>query len=145
MSTLAARASTLTRFLKSKGACEEAVTWAEGKTFAEAWKSCQRGDWMLWLCGKMSGEKSWPTRREVVLAACACAETALKYVPKGEDRPRLAIETARRWADGKATLQEVRVAAAYAAAYAAYAARKNILNKCADICRHMLTVTKEVK
>jgi hypothetical protein len=63
-------------------------------------------------------------RRRIVLAACAVAESSLKYLPAGEDRPRVAIETARRWARGEATLKEVRDAsdAAYAARAAARAA-----------------------
>jgi hypothetical protein len=48
----------------------------------------------------------------VVRAACDCARTALRYVPGGEDRPRLAIETAEAWCRGEATEQEV-CAAAY--------------------------------
>jgi hypothetical protein len=64
-------------------------------------------------------------RQELVLAACDCAETALRYVPEGEHRPRLAIETARRWARGEATVKEVdaaRVAAISAYINAGYAA-----------------------
>ena len=102
-------------------ACSDAVKWAHKKTLHIVWKTCNRGDWLLWLAGKMADKKDWPTRKQVVLAACACAETALKYVPKGEDRPKKAIQTARAWASGKATLEEVRNAA-YAAANAAYAA-----------------------
>ena len=67
-------------------------------------------------------------RRVGVWLACAVARSALWHVPAGEDRPRLAIETAERWVRGQATVGECRAAAdaadaaAYAAAYAAYAA-----------------------
>jgi hypothetical protein len=110
---------------------------------------------MLWLVGKMADKPKWPTLQQVVLAACACAETALKYVPKGEDRPRLAIETARKWAHGETTLQEVRADAyaayaaaaadaAYAAAYATYAAHAAYDNKqLADIVRKEITLEVE--
>jgi len=60
-----------------------------------------------------------------VWCACACAREALKYVPKGEDRPRIAIETAEKWVRGKATKNQVEKAsdaAYYAAYYATYAA-----------------------
>jgi hypothetical protein len=77
---------------------------------------------MLWLAGKMADKPGWWTRKQVVLAACDCAETALKYVKAGEDRPQKAIETARQWAKGEATLQQVRAAAAAAYAASAYAA-----------------------
>jgi hypothetical protein len=110
------------KLLNKLNACQEAVTWAKGKSLAEVWETCERADWMLWLCGKMIGKQGWPTRRELVLAACDCAETALKYVPKGEERPAKAIETARKWARGKATIQEVRGAAYVAADANVYAA-----------------------
>jgi len=115
-------------------ACQEAVKWARGKDLHTVWITCERGNWLLWLCGKMVDKPGWSTRAQLVLAACSCAETSLKYVPSGEDRPRAAIETARKWARGKATIEEVRRAAAaanaanaanaaaYAAAYAAAAA-----------------------
>ena len=72
-------------------------------------------------------------RRVAVWLVCAVARTALRYVPAGEDRPRLAIETAERWVRGAATKEECGGAAdaaaanaaadaAAAAAYAAYAA-----------------------
>ena len=108
------------RLLQSLHACSEAIEWASDKDLSQVWEQCPRGDWLLWLSGKMADKPGWPTRKDVVLAACACAERALKYVRKGEERPRIAIETARRWAQGQAEISEVRAAAA--AAYAADAA-----------------------
>jgi hypothetical protein len=123
--------------LNERGACSEAVTWAKGyKTPAGAWRACKRADWMLWIAGRLAGPFGADTRKPLVLAACACARTALKFVPEGELRPLKAIETAEAWCAGKANLDEVRIAsaaayaaayaaasyAAYAAAYAAYAA-----------------------
>ena len=102
-------------------ACSEAQEWASGKSLAVVWKTCKRGDWLLWLCGKMAKKPNWPTRKEVVLAACDCAKLSLKHVPAGEKRSRKCLETVRAWTSGNATLYEVR-AAADAAAYAAYAA-----------------------
>ena len=88
-------------------------------------------------------------RKEVVSAACDCAELALKHVPEGENRPRKCIEVVRAWAAGTATLDEVRTArlAAYAAAYAdaayaAYAAAKNMRLK---ILRHGIELLKGAK
>jgi hypothetical protein len=111
----------IVKWLNSLHACGEAVEWArEQKSPAQAWRDCQRGDWMLWLVGKLSGKSGSAKRRPLVLAACECARLVLNYVPKGEDRPRRAIETAERWARGKATIEEVHAAAA-AYAYAAAA------------------------
>ena len=101
-------------------ACAEAVEWVGEKTMAEAWATCERADWMLWLVGKIDGSYT-PRLR---LAACACARTSLKYVPAGEDRPRLAIECAERYARGEATKDELAAAgdAAWDAGAAARAA-----------------------
>ena len=102
-------------------ACKEAVEWTDGKDLKTAWETCEHADWMLWLCARMIGKEGWPIHQQVVLAACACAETALKYVPKDELRPKQAIVVARKWANGQASLDEVK-AAAKAAAWAAEAA-----------------------
>lgn len=57
-------------------------------------------------------------RRRLVLTAADCAETALRYLPKGEMRPGRTLEIARSWARGKASPGEVAVASlsSYAAA-----------------------------
>ena len=105
----------------------------------EAWQKCERGDWMLWLAGKLSGSPDSDSRKKVVLASCQCARLALKYVKAGELRPQKAIETAEAWARGDPdiTLKDVRAAeaAAWAAAWAASAAASAALKQCADIVR----------
>ena len=86
------------------------------------------------------------SRRVGVWLACAVARTTLHHVPAGEDRPRIAIETAERWVRGTATKQKCRDAAdaAYAVANAAYAAadaadaaaaKATTLRQCAEIVR----------
>jgi hypothetical protein len=121
----------LTAALTTHDACDEAIAWVESsrrKLAAKIWDDCERGDWMLWIAARAGVD-----RKLLVSAACLCAREALKYVKPGEDRPRIAIETAERWVRGEATIEEVRAArnaaddhaaasAAYAAAYAAYAA-----------------------
>ena len=102
-------------------ACSEAIKWAQGKDPQTFWDTCPRADWLLWLVGRMVDKEGWPTRKEVVLVACDCAEEALSAIPAGENRPKDAIETARRCARGEATIDEVRSAAAYAEDYAAEA------------------------
>ena len=87
------------RSIETLGACSEAVRWARGyPSLRAAWAACERGDWMLWLAAALSGGYGSATHRRLVLAACACARTALHLVAATEDRPRVAIETAERWA-----------------------------------------------
>jgi len=103
--------------LKKPGACSEAIKWHETQANdKQAWDTCERGDWLLWLLGRIKVD-----RKRLVLCCCECARLSLKYVPENENRPRIAIETAEKWAKGEASIEEVR-AAADAAAYAADAA-----------------------
>jgi hypothetical protein len=108
----------LDRLLQALGACAEARGWARGKTLSAAWTECPRAEWMLWLAGRMADEPGWPTRQQVVLAAAACAETALPFA--GHLRPvcEETLAVARGWAHGEATAEELRTAAADADAEA---------------------------
>ena len=105
-------------YLNRLNACPEAVEWAKGKSLFEAWRTCDRADWMLWLVARV--DKIYTPRLR--LAACACVRTALKYVPIGEDRPKLAIECAERYARGEATVGELAAAVAAAGEAAGAAA-----------------------
>jgi len=96
-------------------ACSDAVKWARGyDSLDTAWAACERADWMLWLAARVCEERGSEAHKRLVLAACACARTALQCVPDGEDRPRIAIETAERWARGEATDEELSAAEAAA-------------------------------
>lgn len=125
---------TLIEMLEKHNPCIEVYTWAsqESGSLYNTWRACPRGDWLLWMAAKLGIE-----RKLVVAAACDCAETSLKCVPEGEDRPANAIRVARAWIAGDASIAEVSearraaaaagggvaaVAAAYAAAMAAAAA-----------------------
>jgi hypothetical protein len=108
-------------YLRSVGACDEALTWASGQPdIPTAWKNCRRYDWMMWLLEK----RGYNDARILRLIACDCAETVLHLVPPGEDRPHIAIETARRYAEGRATAKELQAAGAARAAGAAGAAAR---------------------
>jgi hypothetical protein len=112
-------------------ACAEALEWLGDRTPQQAWDECPDPRWMLWWLGHTPHD-----RKTLVLCVCEIARTVLHLVPEGEDRPRIAIETAEAWARGNATIEQVQEAAdaadaddaafadaAYAAAaYAAFAA-----------------------
>ena len=114
--------------LRRRNACLEGIVYAETfETWEDFWAKNDRGDWMLWVLGKLAGPPGSDSRRPLVMAACGCARLALRKVPAGELRPLKAIETAEAWAIGAegVTVEGVRSAAsaAYAAAdAAAYAA-----------------------
>jgi hypothetical protein len=125
---------TTAELLADLDACGESFTWAaDYPDPRDAWDHCPRGDWLLWVAHRLA-RRDWllwvahrlgVSRKLVVLAACDCARTALRYVPEGEGRPRLAIETAEAWCRGEATEKEAREAAnaaAHAAGLAADAA-----------------------
>ena len=101
--------------LQQMEACPLAIEWVGDRDITTAWAECHRGDWMLWLAARVLD------RPLLVRAACACAREALVHVPDGEDRPRVAIDTAEAWVCGDVELQEFRAAAGAAAEAAAEA------------------------
>lgn len=91
-------------------ACSEARRWALNQPNAEtAWKTCRRGDWMLWLLAKWSGPSESASRKKLVLATCACARIALRYAGSGKRKLLTVITTAEAWARGErgVTVQDV--------------------------------------
>lgn len=106
----------LSEKLTELGACRDAVEWSQqyGDDFQRAWDDCRRGDWMLWLLGKLSGPRESDMRKKLVLACCEVSRTALP------------ILEAYANGVGGVTLANVRIAA-YSAADAAYAAAHAML------------------
>ena len=88
-------------------ACSEARIAVAPHTVAQAWAECPRADWMLGIAVRAGVD-----RRLVVRAACACARTSIHLVSAGEDRPRIALETAEAWSRGEASIEQVRAAGA---------------------------------
>ena len=117
-------------------ACEEAQEWAARyETLQAAWDACDRGHWMLWLAGHLSGPQESDSRRTVVLATSACARLALPFVRKGDEATRRATETIAGWAKKEEGVTTKIVSAAGVAYATVAAARPSTLRKCADIVR----------
>ena len=72
------------------------------KELAEGWLVTWGQD-----AGEMLRASAAVDRRRVVMAGCDCAETVLHIIPAADLRPREAIETARAWCRGDATLDSV--------------------------------------
>ena len=122
------------KLLSRINACGEAQTWVteHGGETSELWRDCERGDWMAWILVETQ-DRLGITRQQIVLALCDCAELSLKYFEKEypkDTRPRQAIETARKWAKGNATEEQLKSAASAAAD-----AKNKTLKQCADIFR----------
>jgi hypothetical protein len=109
-------------------ACHGAVEWSSTQPdLATAWRECQRGDWMLWLLGKIDRSEPWSDERKpLVQCAVECAAEAEPY--EGDDKAGQMVATCRRvalaWTRGEATREDVIAAryAAVAASSAVYAA-----------------------
>ena len=86
-------------------ACHEAREWANGMSLAEVWRTCHRGDWMLWLAARYGDVP----HKTIVAIACDCAEPALPFT--NDPRPTQTLAVVRRWLKDEATIEEVRSAA----------------------------------
>lgn len=93
---------TIQEKLKSLNACGEALEWVGAKSLTVAWQTCPRADWMLWLAAKAKVKN-----QAIVLAACDCAATTLKYAPKGEKHQAKCIRITRAWLRDRATIEQV--------------------------------------
>ena len=109
--------STLQYQLRSMRACAAAVNWVGTRDLRKAWDECQRGDWMLWLLGRMSID-----RKLLVQACCDCAETTWEHTENAEvlQAFMLAIHITREWCEGRTDIEDVHEARAIV--YAALAA-----------------------
>ena len=113
-----------TEKLTAVGACHDAVAWARWHdTLEDAWAACDRGDWMLWLAGRVSGASGSESRRLVARAAAACARLALpEWQAKNPDDTT--VEGAILAAERGDPKECRKASAAWAAAWAAWAAAR---------------------
>ena len=124
-------------------ACEEGRVFCEGKSLSDAWRECERPDWMLWLYRRASNYE----KRNSVMIAIFAAEQVIGIFEKkypNDLRPRKAIETAKNYLE--TTCPESRkAAAAYAssaAAAAAAAARQGLKKKICAYIREVVPVVE---
>ena len=128
------------------GACDDGAVWAEGKSARIAWETCQRADWMLWALSRIGYDDNKTLR----LFACAC----VRHTPLAnghtvwdlltDERSRTAVDIGERYANGNASVEELRAAwaAAGAAAGAAWAAARAAAGAWqADLLRTMIPWT----
>ena len=84
------------RLLKSMNACTDAVEWCSTyQTPVNCWRYCQRADWLLWFAAKICVD-----RKLIVLAACDCAGTSLKYIKDAMLKKKAKVKEFRMYSSG---------------------------------------------
>ena len=125
-------------------ACSPAVAYvAERGSLTAAWASCERGDWMLWLLGKLTRRNvadPFGTEPHRKLVGCLTEIVTTLALPfAGDKRVADCAAVRRRYAEGEAVTRDEILEArrnAYAAAADAYAAaRAKSLKASAEIVR----------
>lgn len=110
----------LDKKLTELGACTDGRNFAKGKTLEKAWAECDRPDWMLWIYRRASNY----SKLQVVQIAIFVAELVIhifeaKYPT--DERPRKAIEAAKKCLETPSDETYSASANAAASAYAAAA------------------------
>ena len=93
-------------WLEINQACSQSISWIKRdniQSLEEAWYTCGRGDWMLWMAKKLGID-----RHKLVLSASLCAHTAVQYMQ--DPRSRNAVRIAFLWSRGKATDEQLMAA-----------------------------------
>ena len=116
---------TLKEFLEKNRACKDGFEFAKDLTLEQFLKTCERGDWILWLFAKMNPS----SLRELTLAKAHCANT-VRHLMK-DARSIKAVDVAIAFGEGRATRKELD-GAAYAAFDAAGAAAAYAAGAAAD-------------
>ena len=85
--------------------CLDAAKYYDAcKSSEEAWNNCPRGDWMLWIASKLGVDI-----KILTLTKVHCALTVRHLIK--DKRSIKALEMALKFANNKATLKELKIAA----------------------------------
>lgn len=122
--------------LTALDACRDAIKWASAfPTLQAAWDACERGDWMLWLVGRLDTSEPYSDERKP-LARC-CLEVALQAWEQMPKAGRDCIELHERWCAGEAlATDDLRAAGAAAYAAGAAGAARALKQSAAIVRRH---------
>ena len=108
--------------LENLNACEDSIEWLSTQdNLQQAWKDCERGDWLLWLVARLNINE-----RKLFLAKGLVAEQVIHLM--NDERSIEAVKAAINYGNGKISKDELSaddaatLVAAYANAAGAYAA-----------------------
>lgn len=79
------------------------IEWIEKNkiaTLEDAWKVCDRADWLLWMASKLGVDK-----RKLTMCGALCAHTVVQHME--DPRSRNAVRVAFLFGRGKATVEEL--------------------------------------
>jgi hypothetical protein len=65
---------TFRKKLEKLGACSESLKWVKGKTIEQAWKTCQKSEWMIWILTQ--------TDLDLIDPLCDMVESVLDGAPE---------------------------------------------------------------
>ena len=106
-------------FLSRHNACPQAGEWAVAfRTLDELWQNCKHPEWMLWALEQVE----YRNQHKLRLFACECARRYWQLLD--DERSKKAVETAERFAQDRATRDELALAWTHARAAASDATRK---------------------
>ena len=127
--------------LSALHACRDGLAFAETyDTWQACWDAIPRGDWSLWLLGKLAGPPDSESRRKLVGVCSLITREVLPIFERrfpNDKRVRTCLDVLDRYAVGKATMAEVlkaRSAACAAACAASCAACAASCAVCAASC-----------
>jgi hypothetical protein len=81
-------------------ACPDAIKWVGHKTIRDAWETCHRGDWMLWIASRLGVD-----RRKLYLCNAEIAYQTI--VLMGDKRSANAIRVAYLYGLGMISIKEL--------------------------------------
>lgn len=91
--------------LREMGAWPKLMEWTETQSsIQEVWRSCPRGDWLLWLLEKLRYDEN-----QLRLIACRIIREQCWHL-MADERSRHCVEVAEAYVRGEATEEELRAA-----------------------------------
>ena len=94
---------TLQEVLRRLGACGEGVSWATGKTLAQAYRDCASTDDMIWFARRIGVD-------DKILHALACQFARRVVYLTTDPRSEAAIVAKERWLRGEISDDELAAA-----------------------------------
>jgi len=108
----------LTAILREQGACGKARAWAKDLSPEEAYATCERGDWLLWIHTKLRSDED--ALRKRVLVAGLTVNLVRSYMT--DKRSTDAVDAAIAFGKGEIGIDELQTAVADAICAAVHAA-----------------------